>query len=188
MPTIREFLTHGRLGDLQLGLRPEQVARILGDPDDRSVRPRPITLLRFGAAELAFKNIPGTSDSRLVSISLSFDRADRDIPMVLRPTDWLPTGETTEQEFQRFLETSGIPPHSRIAGDQECLILLSGASAAFRDGKLHSIHLRGGEKKNERKQMTVSLPEETVARLKQRAKEERVSVHDLIERMIKASA
>jgi hypothetical protein len=188
MPTIREFLTSGQLGEVRLGLRPEQVTRILGEPDDHSVRRRPISLLRFGAVEFAFKHIPDTADSRLVSIAVHFDRADRNIPALVRPTDWLPTSETTEQEFRGFLEASCIQLHSIIAGDDECLILLSGASAAFRDKKLQSIHFRGGEKKNDRKQMTVSLPEETVERLRQRAKDERVSVHDLIERMIKASA
>ena len=186
MVTMREFLTSGRLGAVQLGLRPEQVTQLLGQPDDRSARSRPVLLLRYGSVELAFMPVPDTADSTLASVAVHFAHPDRDVPPALRPTDWVPTHDTDEDQLRRFLQQAGIEAHSRADGEQSHLILQTGATATFRDGKLHSLHYRRGEQKAERKQMTVSLPTETVDRLRRRAERERASVRDLIERVIEA--
>ena len=186
MATMCEFLTSGRLGTVQLGLRPEQVTQILGEPDDRSARSRPVLLLRYGSVELAFKPVPDSADSRLASVAVHFADPDRDVPPALRPTDWVPTHDTDEGELARFLQQESIQAHSRVDGEQSHLILATGASAAFRDGKLHSLHYRRGEQKVERQQVTVSLPTETVERLRRRAERERASVRHLIERVIEA--
>lgn len=186
MVLMSEFLTSGRLGEVQLGLRPEQVTDVLGPADEQSTRRRPLLLLRYGAVELAFLHIPDTDDSRLVCAAIHFDQPDREVPQRLRPTDWMPTSRTTEAEFRRFLAGTGVPVHSSVRGEQEHLILASGANAVFVEGTLHSIHFKRSDKKPERKQMTVSLPEQTVEMLKRRALEKRVSVQDLLENLIKA--
>lgn len=188
MPLMREFLESGRLGEVQPGLRPEQVIALLGEPEDRTPRKRPLQILRYGAVEFAFMPVPQTTDSRLVSTSIYFYDPHRPIPPALCPTDWLPTHATSGQQFRQFLEDSGMQVHSRVEGQQESLILSSGASVAFKDAGLHSIHFNRKDKKPQRKQMTVSLPEDAVDRLRRRAREEGVSVHDLIERMISAGA
>jgi hypothetical protein len=186
MASMLEFLTSGRLGEVQLGAGLEKLTDILGEPDDRSVRRRPISILRYGAVEFAFQPIGGSGDSTLASIAVYFDRPDRGIHGVLRPTDWLPTRDTSQEEFSSFLVSSGIRAESTAGGHEESLILFPGGSAAFSEGRLHSIHVRASEKR--RKQMTVSLPHDTVEMLRKRAKEEHVSVHDLVERMIRAGA
>ncbi len=188
MASMRDFLMAGHLGKVQLGLRPEQVIGFLGEPEDRSVQRRPVYLLQYGAMEFAFKPVPASKDSRLVSIAMHFQGPKLDIPSSLRPSDWEPTCETTEREFRTFAESAGIDVHSTVQGEMKHLVLSSGASAAFSDERLHSIHFKRSEKKTNRRQMTVSLPEETVELLRERARKERVSIHDLIERMIKASA
>lgn|GEM_PF-3685625 len=186
MPLIRDFLQTGRLGEIQLGLRPDQVIGILGAPDDQSVKKRPVHILRYGAVQFSFVAVPDTKDSRLASVAIYFDDADRPIPPPLSPTDWLPTGNTTEQQFRQFLDQVEIHVHSSVQGEQEYLILDSGASIVFVEGKLHSVHFKRRDKKPQRKQMTVSLPEEAVERLQHRAHEQGLSVQALIERMIEA--
>lgn len=186
MSSMREFLTSGRLGDVQLGLRPEQVFEILGAANDHSARRRPVQVLRYGAVEFAFKPVPGTGDARLVSTAIHFHDPGREVPPALRPGDWLPSNETTADEFRRRLDEAGLAAHRDARGGQETLALDSGASAVFDVGKLHSLHFHRRDTKPDRKQVTVSLPEDAVQRLKHRAREEGVSVHDLLERMIKA--
>jgi ribosomal protein S3AE len=83
---------------------------------------------------------------------------------------------------------AGIEAHSDVQGQEEYLILSSGASVVFTEGRLHSIHFKRKDKKAQRKQMTVSLPEEAVEKLQHRAQEEGLSVQALIERMIQAGA
>jgi|SRR5579884_711217 len=188
MTSMREFLQTGRLGEVQPGLGPQQVTERLGPPEDQSVKRRPVQLFRYGAVEFAFMVVPGTADSRMVAVAIYFQDPDRAIPPPLRPTDWVPTGATTEQEFREFLEKSAIEAHASSEGEQAYLTLDSGASIVFTEGRLHSIHFRRREKKAHRKQMTVSLSEDTVKILQHRARDEGVSVHDLIERMIRAGA
>ena len=80
MALFRELLTEGKLGDARLGMRPEIVEQSLGTPDDRSVKSRPVAILKFGSVELAFKHIPDTNDSRLVSIAVYFHDRKRTLP------------------------------------------------------------------------------------------------------------
>lgn len=188
MPSMSDFLRTGRLGDIQLGLRPDQVISILGDPDGRTAKRRPVELLRYGAVEFGFVPVPDTADSRLVSIAIYFSDPSRLIPPPLRPTDWMPTNATDKQQFCQFLNEVGIEVQSRAEGQQEYLTLFSGASVVFSEGRLHSIHFKRKDKKPPRKQMTVSLPDEALERLQHRAQEEGVSVQLLIERMILAGA
>src|SRR2546421_210173 len=131
MPSMRQFLQTGRLGEIQLGLRPEQVIGILGAPEDQTAKRRPLRLLRYGAVEFGFLLIPQTTDSRLVSTAIYFNDLDRVIPPSLRPTDWLPTNSTNELEFHQFLNEAGIEVHSSVHGQQEYIILVSGASIVF---------------------------------------------------------
>jgi hypothetical protein len=186
MPSMREFLQSGRLGEVQLGLRRDRVMDILGAPEDQTARRRPLQLLRYGAVEFGFIPVPETTDSRLVSTALYFHDPDRLIPPPLRPTDWLPTHATSAQQFRQFLNEAGIEANCSIQGQEAYLILSSGASVVFAEGKLHSIHFKRKDKKPQRKQMTVSLPEEAGERLQHRAHEEGISVQAIIERMIEA--
>jgi hypothetical protein len=188
MLSMRDFLQRGHLGQVQLGLRPEQVIAILGDPDARTAKRRPLQLLRYGAVEFGFIPVPGTTDSRMVSVAVYFSDPDRRIPQLLRPDDWLPTSTPSQQDFREFLERTGIDAHFSAQGEQEYLTLDSGARVVFSEGRLHSIHFQRKDRNSQRRQMTVSLPEELVERLQHRAQEEGVAVQELIEQMIKAGA
>ncbi|HYE19049.1 MAG TPA: ribbon-helix-helix protein, CopG family [Tepidisphaeraceae bacterium] len=190
MATLNEFLSAGRLGPVQLGLRPEQVVALLGDADDRSARRRPVTVLRYGAVELTFTPIPDTDDSRLSGISVKFAVPGLEIPVALRPNDWLPDGRTSPDEVRRYLEGQGITGVEALRGDDgdETLTLSTGAAIVFADGSLFGMHFRRRDKRPDRKQLTVALPEETVEELRRRARAEHTSVQALLERMIKAAS
>jgi hypothetical protein len=186
MASLREFLKSGRLGEIQVGMPTDQVIALLGPADDRSVRRKPVYLLRYGAVEFAFKPVPETSDSRLVSIAIHFGHPGRTLPPALQWTDCALSDETTIEAFLRLLADTGMEGHMHSSRDQEYLSLDSGASIVFVDGRLGSIHFSCADTKKRRKQMTVSLPEDAVQTLRKRAREEGVSLNSLVERMIQA--
>ena len=183
MATMREFLSTGHLGDVMIGITAERAQQILGAPDTRSVRRDPVEILRYGALELVFRRVPKTIDSRLVAIALYLGNSNRSIPVPTRFADWLPSIDTTEQQVREFLAGAGIVPHSTVAGESFHLVLPSGAQIVFADGKLHSFHFK--RKVSERReQISVSLPTETVNRLRQSAKRQKTSVQDVVEKLI----
>jgi hypothetical protein len=188
MATFREFLTEGTIGDLKLGMLPEAVENCLGPADDRSVKSRPVEILKFGAMELAFKYIPDTKDSRLIAIAIYFWDPARALPATVRFDDWTPTANTTEAEFGNFVESIGLKACMRDDGDSKDVMLDSGGSAVFADDRLHSIHFRRADKAPPRKQMSVSLPETTLEQLRARARRENISVQELIEKVLSTPA
>lgn len=188
MALFREFLTEGKLGDVRLGVRPETVEQFLGTPDDRSVKSQPVELLKFGSVELAFKHIPETSDSRLVSIAIYFFDPERKLPARIMFNDWTPTSETTEAQFRQFLDSTSLKAQSREDGESKNLVLPSGASIVFADDQLHSVHFRGADKGTPRRQMSLSLPESTLTQLRDRAKREKVSLQELIEKVLSTAS
>ena len=187
MSAWREFLTTGRLGQIKAGLAPEQVEAVLGPPDDRSVKRKPVHLLRYGGVEFAFRAIPGSRESKLASIAIYFHPPGREIPEKLRPSDRGLSHGASAADIHQLLDSAALSACSTIDGEQEYLTLDSGASIVLINGRLHSVHFKAAEKEPERKQITVSLPEETVQKLKHRAAVEQLSVPNLIEKMIKAA-
>ena len=183
MATFREFLSSGKLADVQLGMRPEMVEQRWGSPDDRSVKRHPAETLRFGSLELTFKTVPQTDDTRLVAAAIYFNRPSQQLPSALKFDDWTPTDATTEPEFRAFVTSAGLETHSKVDGEYTHLVLNSGASVVFDEGHLHSVHFRRAEKAV-RRQMSVSLPEETLSQLQACAQREHISLQELIERVL----
>jgi hypothetical protein len=184
MATFRDFLTSGTIGAVKLGMRPEMVEQFWGAPDDRSVQRRPTEILRYGSIELVFKTVPDTDDSRLVAAAIYFGRPSQPLPDAARFEDWLPTDGTSEDEFRTFVDSAGLQVHSKVDGEYTHLVLDTGASAVFDDGRLHSVRHRRADKSSRRKQMAVSLPESTINELRARAEREHISVQELIERVL----
>jgi hypothetical protein len=82
----------------------------------------------------------------------------------------------------------GLRAHFKVDGEYTHVLLDSGASAVFDEGRLHSIHYRRADKSARRRQMSVSLPESTLSELRARAQRENVSLAELIERVLSKSA
>jgi hypothetical protein len=180
---MQEFVSTGHLGDIMIGITADRAQQVLGAPDARSARHDPVEILRYGALELVFRRVPKTTDSRLVAIALYLGDQDRLIPEPARFADWLPAADTTEQQFREFLAGVGIAPRSTAAGESSHLVLPSGAQIVFADGKLHSIHFKRNVS-DRRRQISVSLPAETVDRLRQSAKFQKTSVRKVVEKLI----
>ena len=184
MASFRELLSQGKLGEIRHGMSPDAVEQILGPADDRSVRTRPLEILKFGSVELTFKFVPETGDSRLISLTIYFAFPNRTVPPKVKFEDFAPTGDTNEAEFKNFLSSAALTSRSKVEGDSAYLILDSGATIVFEDDRLHSIHVHRADKTHARKQMSVSLPAETVDQLRARAKRENLSVQELIEKVL----
>jgi len=186
MARFRELLSEGLIGDIRIGMLPETVEQHLGPPDDLSVKKRPVEIFKYGSIELAFKHAPGTNESRLVAIAIYFSMPNRRLPASVAFDDWTPTSDSTEADFRNFLDSAGMQIHSRVDGDGEntYLVLDSGASIAFADEHLHSVHFHRTDKAAPRRQMSVSLPESTLTQLRARAERENVSIQELIEKVL----
>lgn len=188
MPLLGVFLTTGRIGDIEPGVSLARVRDVLGPSDDESVKRRPVYLLRYGAVQLGFTPIGGTNDYCLTTTAIYFTQPGQEVPAALRFADWSPTAEATETDVVRFAADVGLRPEPHAEWRGENVMFASGASAAFDDGRLHSLHFRRPERPADRAQISVSLPTETVRRLRRQAKEQNVTPADLLDRLINAGA
>jgi hypothetical protein len=188
MAKLEDFLTKGQIGEIHLGMRPEQVESQWGSASDRSVQRRPVEIAKHGAVELAFGVLPGTNDSRLISGSIYFFNPKRKLPAGLVFEDWFPTQSTSEADFRRFLESIKLTADSRVDGENTNLLLETGASVVFVEGRLHSIHYRRRDSGAARRQLSVSIPETSLTQLRERALRENVPLNELIERILLANA
>jgi hypothetical protein len=187
MATFREFLTSGTIDGVKLGMAPQMVERFWGSPDDRSVQRHPTEILRYGSLELVFKTVPDTDDARLVSVAIYFAKPNQQLPPGAGFEDFAPNQATTESELRSFVDSAGLHVHSKVEGQYTHLVLDTGASAVFDDGLLHSVRYRRADKSPRRRQMSVSLPENTLTQLRARAESEHISLQELIERVLSAT-
>ena len=187
MANLKELLSDGRLGPVQIGMVPEMVERVLGSPDGRSERTDPVEFWKYGSLQMAFKRVPGADDSRLVGITIYFAVADLRVPPEATFEDWSPNGQTTEVEVRGFLEAVGLKVHSRVDGEHTNLVLESGAGIAFAEGHLHNIRFYRADRATIRRQVSVSLPDRTLSLLRVRARERKISLQELLEEVISTS-
>jgi hypothetical protein len=180
--TLREFLSSGTIGSVKLGMLPQMVEQFWGPPDDRSVQRHPTEILRYGSLELVFKTVPDTDDTRLISIAIYFAKPKQQCPVGAKFEDFSLGSATTEAEFRKFIADAGLQVHSKVVGQYTHLVLDSGASAVFDEGRLHSVRYRRADKLPRRRQMSLSLPESTLSELRARAENEKISLQQLIER------
>jgi hypothetical protein len=184
MAKLQDFLLNGQIGDIRVGMLPGDVERRWGPAQDRTVQRRPIEILKYGSIELAFGKVPGTADSRLVSAAIYFFNPQRTLPPNVIFEDWSPSGETFEREFREYLASIKVDVHSKGDDENTYLELESGASVVFVEGRLHSIHYHRRDRREVRRQVSVSMPEVTLNQLRDRARRENVPLNELIERVL----
>lgn len=184
MPLFIDFLTSGRLGAVQLGVLPERVSTLLGPADDESLRQKPVYVMRYGAVDFTFAQVPDTTDFRLAGTAIRF-ASQRPLPEVLRPSDWFPTDQTTEAEFRAYLAQANLPVEYSVDGEQATLILGTGATITFMDDLLYSVHFN---RRDKRADNNLSLSDETFQLLRAQALREHISVSEVVERALKRSA
>jgi hypothetical protein len=179
MATLEQFLQTGDLGPIHLGMSQAEVSAVLGPPQDESVSRHP-QILKYGGLQLTFHANPGTADRMLGHIGLYYSPRAEPIPEPALPTDFTGTPETTIAEVREFLARVGLKElavvEEEITGN---LILPSGARIAFDDQMLQSIHFAIRTSAPAKKQISVSIGNDTWKQLKTLARQSKRSVSEL---------
>jgi hypothetical protein len=177
MATLEQFLRAGELGPIHFGLTVEEVAGLLGAPGDTSVRRNPL-IEKYGGLQLTFFRADRAPHRRLTHVGLYFQPLAEPIPDLARPTDWLPTPATTRAEFRQFLDRIGLAPVAdQSAAPDSRWVLPTGANIIFTDNELHSIQFAAPQ--TAKKQISISVPPDTLASLQAQARRANRSVADL---------
>jgi hypothetical protein len=183
MPTLIDFLNSGQLGDLHCELPKEDVRDLLGEPQAVSSRGNP-EIWKYGSLELTFYRTSTAERAWLSSIAIHFDSDSLSLPASVGLTGWLPTSETTLNEFRRYLDCSGVQVSGGVvSGPDKHLVLSSGVHITFDEDRLFSVGytLR---REPEFKQITVAIPLRELSAIQQEAAAAGVSVSKLCARWI----
>jgi hypothetical protein len=179
MATLEQFLQTGELGPLHPGMGQAEVITLLGPPEDESVAKHP-QILKYGGLQLTFLKPPGAAERGLAHIGLYFRPRAEPIPEPALPTDSTGTPETTLAEVREFLARAGLKESAVVECDEtNYLILPSGARITFDGQKLCTIHFVTRTPTPARKQISVSVPEDTWNQLRTLARQLKRSVSEL---------
>jgi hypothetical protein len=132
--TLEEFVRTGHLGRLALGAAVEEVRRVLGPPEDTSVRKknRPV-IWKYGSLQLHFDH------GFLSFIGLYFRDGEFRLPPEVSLGEWVPSKDTSLEEFREYLAQTGIAFHidpAQTFEDQLAFQVGPGVSVIFdRDGE-----------------------------------------------------
>jgi hypothetical protein len=141
MASLEEFLTTGHLGPLNVGISPNDVMAILGEPDGISRKSNPL-LFKYGMVELLFLRIKKEYKHELREMVLDYQGGSEPPPACLKFTDWDSVEPPTERRFRDFLHRIAYPPRHRGEGASWSeWIFPSGVTARFKDEMLQSLRL-----------------------------------------------
>ncbi len=178
MATLEQFLRSGELGPIHPGMRESEVLALLGPPPDVSPLGKH-HILKYGGLQLTFVRRPGDADCRLDHLAIYVWPQQEPLPEILRPTDRQLTADTTIADIRDFATQHGLGESASMERDgTHHLFFPSGARITFDGNKLHSVIFvsRATEPK---KQVAVSLSEETWNQVKHLAQESNRSVAQL---------
>ncbi len=178
MATLEQFLRMGELDSLHLGMSEADVVALLGPAEDRSVSRQP-RILKYGGLQLTFVKRPDGTGLYLSLIGLYFHPEVKPIPEVVRPTDFSGNPETTIADLREFLGRVGLTEAAFVEGEDDYLIMPSGARLSFDGKKLRSVILTGRKPTEVKKQIAVTVAEDTWKRLKVLAGDSDKSVAEL---------
>jgi hypothetical protein len=179
MATLKQFLQTGELGPIHPGMSQAEVTALLGPPQDESVARHP-QILKYGGLQLTFLGQPGSADRSLAHIGLYFGPRAEPIPQPALPADFMGTPETTIAEVREFLTRVGLNVPAAIEyEDTNSLILPSGATITFDAKKLRSINFASPRRTPAKKQISVSVSEDTLNQLRTLARQLNRSVAEV---------
>ena len=177
MIALEQFLKHGELGPIRVGMGTDELMDVLGPPDGRATGKNP-RILKYGGLQLAVTPSPERKVDRVRSIGLYFQPVEEELPGAVRPTDWLPTRSTSEQGFREYLDRIAYPPHSSVSGESNrYLVLSSGARVTFTESRLHAIQFL--LKDSVQRQVSMALPDDTFRAIRDLARSENRTVAEL---------
>jgi hypothetical protein len=187
MMSFDDFLKTGQIGQLATGLSRDAVRDLLGNPSDTSVGRRP-EIWKYGPIELAFYVGPEGSEPFLTSITYHFGRPSSPIPDPLNCAGWLPTGETSLEDFRTHLAEVGIPVLGGVeSGPHPHLVLGSAVRVTFDEGKLFSVGSTA-KREPEFKQLSLSVRKDDLDQIHREAKSRGISASALCSLWIKEHA
>ena len=177
MIALEQFLKHGELGPIRVGMGADELMDVLGPPDGRSTGKNP-RILKYGGLQLAVASSREHSAHRVISIGLYFQPVEEELPEAIRPMDWQPSGSTSEREFREYLDRIGYPPHSSVSGESNrYLVLPSGARITFTESRLHAIQFL--LKDSGQRQVSMTIPDETFRAIRDLARSENRTLTEL---------
>ena len=177
MIALEQFLKHGELGPIRVGMGADELMDVLGPPDGRSTGKNP-RILKYGGLQLAVASSREHSAHRVISIGLYFQPVEEELPEAIRPEDWQPSSSTTEQDFRDYLDRIGYPPYSSFSEESSRqLVLSSGTNIAFTDSRLHAIQFN--LKDSGQRQVSMTIPDETFRAIRDLARSENRTVAEL---------
>ncbi|MBI3410317.1 MAG: hypothetical protein HY040_18415 [Planctomycetes bacterium] len=183
MDTLERFLKTGDLGEIRLGISPEEVRRLLGNPEDISTQKKPL-IWKFGPLELSFLK-ESQRDWRLIHMSLHVEGNKGSLPARLSWTGWMPDCKTSREAIEGFLAVIALAPIP--IDDWDHMNLPSGVQIVFQGDKIHSLHLSRTERAK-LKQVSISLPDNVWQELRKEAERRQVSPSGLISQLVDAEA
>jgi hypothetical protein len=178
MATLEQFLRTGELGPIHPGMRESEVVAVLGPPPDESPLGKH-HILKYGGLQLTFGRCPGNADRQLDHLGIYVWPQQEPLPDIVRPTDLQLTADTTIAAIRAFAAQHGLCESGSADRDRaHYLYFPSGARITVDGNKLHSLIFvsRSTEPK---KQVAVSLSEETWNQVKHLAHESNRSVAQL---------
>lgn len=141
MNTLEEFFRTGRLGPITLGIGPQEVMNVLGDPDDVSRKSNPLQL-RYGCVLLLFWKSSSHTALQLTEILISYQQEFRPFPDALALADWDIKRAPSKQDLESYLVKIHLEPAMIIDGlHSKRLLFPSGVTVLLDDRQLLEIRL-----------------------------------------------
>jgi hypothetical protein len=184
MYSLASFLKTGELGDIHVGMTPDQVRDVLGEPLDTSGSKKP-WIWKYDPFEIVFGFPEERREFRVKSISIDFRSADSASTAPLRFSDWDSSRSRTFQDFKDYLDKHAIRIAGGVAtGPDQYLILESTVRATFGEGRLYSIRY-DAKNESQLKQVSFSIPRDDFEAVRREAAELGISVSVLCSRWIR---
>jgi hypothetical protein len=147
MGRLADFLNRGSFGPILLGMNPQEVIGLLGEPNQISRKMNPLILI-YGSLELVFWKHSGAGKSQLREIVLTFIPRLRPLPSQIALDDFKYKQSVQVSTFNRFMERFNCRPVHKINdGNELKLVFLSGVVVLFSDNRLYTIRNNQKEKK-----------------------------------------
>lgn len=107
MHYLVQFLDHGALGPVAIGLSPVEVQQLLGNPQDVGGTPKH-RIWKYGPIQLGFRRDKSTGTEAVFFIGLYFRHENLAPPAAVGSEGWFPAQHTSKEDCVRYLEEQGV--------------------------------------------------------------------------------
>jgi hypothetical protein len=166
-------------------MSPDEVRALLGEPEDVSAKNHP-QIWKFGSLQFVFYNVPEDPGPFAASVTLFFINPDEHPPRPLTLSGWVPSAETSFEEFEQYIKNNSIEIVKKAnSGPAKFLVLESGVRVTFdEDGRLFSIS-HSKKRESDLRQLAVKVRRSELELIKSLARGRGISATDLCSEWIK---